>query len=152
METIINIKVLDPNWLEMTSDDIDYLKSIKEPEDIDNMKYKETVSFTFGFDIIAYTINRNTTHNILFTQSTLKEEFLLSNLTVVSFNGTEETAKLIISNDLLYGNFDAQKSGKKQYFYFYINGSLDYEIISNNIWLTRKEYITICDKFPSTYI
>jgi hypothetical protein len=149
METVINIKVFDPSWLEMTSGDIDYFKSIKEPDDIDIMKYKEGISFTFGFDIVDYTVNRNTTHNILLKQGKDFVEFAFSNLTVVNFKGEAEIANLIISNDLLYGNFDAQKSGRKQYFYFYIDGNFDYEMILDNIWLSRKDYLTISDKFPN---
>ena len=152
METIINIKVFDPSWIEMTTDEIDCLKSIKDPDDIEIMKYQEGVAFTFGFDIIDYTVNRNATHNFSIKQDTGFVEFGIDNLTTVNFKGKDQAGYLIISNDLLYGNFDAQKSGRKQYFYFYIDGNFDYKIVHENIWLSRKDYISICDKFPNAEI
>ncbi len=132
----------------MPQDDIDYFKSIKEPDDIDNMKYQEGISFTFEFDIIDYRVSRNSTHTFSLKYNQNDVEITLDNLMVVNFKGQTEIGNLIISDDLIYGNFDAQKSGGKQYFYFYIDGHFEYYKVLDNVWLSRKDYLAIAEKHP----
>ncbi|RZK25228.1 MAG: hypothetical protein EOO43_06065, partial [Flavobacterium sp.] len=152
MKTVINIKVYDPTWLERPSEEIEYFKSIKEPEDIDAMKYQEGISFDFGFDILDYTVSKNSSHKIILQQDNNLTEATIPNVLVIAFRGEREIREVIISSELIFGNFDAQKSGGKQYFYIYLNGNLDYQIVSENIWLSRGDYTDLFDRFPNTTV
>jgi hypothetical protein len=127
METLITFRVLNQDWLDMSKEDREYFKHLKEPEDLQFMKYESSFSFTFTFDVLNYTVNANASfeHN----------GTVLSDYYEVVFKGESLSNNVIVSKSLLATEFTARKSGGKQYCYFFIKPDVSYHRMSHGLWL-----------------
>ncbi len=144
VQTIITIKVFEQDWLDMPDEDKEYFKQLKEPEDLEIMKYRESISFDFGIDIIQHTVVKNGAFSLpvrfenAVTKLVEQTTVLLNDVTVIEFSGLSGKAYLIISNALIYSDFTAQKSGAKLYCYIYLRGNTNYGILAENVWLQEE--------------
>lgn len=156
METVINIKAFDAAWLALSKEEIEFRNQIKEQDDIDNEKYKEGVSFAFDFDVLRYTTDRNTKFKLDFDytdQGVSKQgSVTIEDVTIIEFVGKENTARVIVSNRLFFGDFEANKSGGKQYLYIYLDGNFEYQIVNENVWLSKSDLYIVFDKYPDAVL
>lgn len=132
MEAQITFRVYDEIWFEMSIEDREYFKHLKDEEDLELMKYKESFAFKFDFDVTAHTVNK--------AASLLLPGLTLENLTQVTFTGNEDSVPIFVSNSLLASGFSAQKSGRKLYCYFYIKPALEYFPMSNTVVLDKEAF------------
>lgn len=132
MKTVITVRIHDADWLEMSDESKAFFKNIKEPEDLELMKYKQSYAVETAFSVQEYAVNNNATIDL--------PGFQLTDFTSVLLKGEGEEVTIHVSNSLLASEFAATKSGGKRYCYFFIKPDTDFFRMSNIVWLDRSAF------------
>lgn len=155
MRTQISIRIYDPDWLELSKEEQDEIKVLKQ-DDIEYIKYLKSVAFDFGYPVKNLIDKGKTSYplRILPAGRTSADESVdvqLNEVYVVQLEGKEsnQRGEVVVSAELMVGEFSATKSGAKRYGYIYLNGGLTIHNLAPNIFLSEEHAKMIAERYPN---
>ena len=149
MKIALNFKVRNPEWYwpeTKIKESEGYYETWKILNEDKIYKHIPSWSYEINFDVVDVKENRNADYELRYSNPHNKGEIkslILNDMTFVTFYGSVEKVEVAISNAIIFSFMGAQKSGSKYYWYFYIKENIEFERLTDLIFISKDQNLIL---------